>query len=250
MWTGHWAPALILKTLTPKVPLGLLFFVSILPDFLAFTSVFLGLGVENADLVKYLPGTFRYATYMPYTHSLAGTIALALICGGAYYLYSGSRVNATSIFLAVLSHFPLEIPEHRKDLRIFPSDQPTLGFGMFDSYLFTFAFEGIVIGYAYYNYVIKTRPFANDKVTNQMFTAYLGILLGVQHVLFSFNLVPTENVQFVHSPMFLMQIIFTSLLAHLVDGMREDNYSFWSKAEGFKREVHARNYVGSGKAVK
>ena len=60
MWTGHWAPALILKTLTPDVPLGLLIFASSLPDFIAFALIFLGLGVENADLAKYLPGTYPH----------------------------------------------------------------------------------------------------------------------------------------------------------------------------------------------
>jgi len=243
MWTGHWAPALILKTITPEVPLGLLFIAAALPDLVGFLQAVFGL-YEYIELADYLPGTFRYVTYMPFSHSLLGNIALAFLVGFTYYSYSKSQVGATALFLACLSHFPMEIAQHRMDLRIFPTDKPSLGYGWFDSYLFTFFAEGLLIAYGYYYFVDKTAPVANDKQFSEFLTKCLGVALGVQHFLFSFNLVPTQNAQFVHAPMFVLQIIFTSLLAHLVDGLRINKSMFWVKAENVKRNLHSEHYMG------
>jgi hypothetical protein len=59
MWTGHWGPAFFLKTLTPEVPLGALFFVASLPDFIMFLCVLFG--VEKMELANSLPGTYHFS---------------------------------------------------------------------------------------------------------------------------------------------------------------------------------------------
>jgi len=245
MWTGHWGPSLILKTITPNVPLGVLFFTASLPDFVAFLHVLLGLPMEYLALAEYLPGCFKYFAHMPFTHSLAGNAMLALLASLTYYLYSKSKVGATSVFLSTLSHFPLEIPGHRKDLRILPTDEPTLGFGLFNSQLITFLLEGAVVGLCYYHYLNKTSPLPGNKIRSDKAALYLGLFLAIQHVLFVLNATPTVNVQLVHAPMFLIQILATSLLAQVVDNVRTDRLFFWSKADYVKRDIYEVNYYSS-----
>jgi len=241
MWTGHWGPSFVLKSITPEVPLGLLFLAASLPDLMMF--LFVLLGVETLDLANYLPGTFRYVGNVPFTHSLLGTAILAFTMGLGYYFSTKSRVGATSLFLATISHFPLEIPGHRKDLRIFPNDSPSLGYGLFDSYLFTFLFEGFVIGYAFLYYISKTSPVASAWEKSESLTKALGLLLAFEHMAFTLFLVPTEHVKSVHIPMFLGQILMTSALAHAVDSMRVDNYAFWRRAEHIKRNIQLSEYT-------
>lgn len=250
MWTGHWTPSFILKTLTPQVPLSLLFLAAALPDLIAFSLATIG-KLEYATLAPHFPGTFKYITDMPLTHSLMGNLTLAMMIGGAYYMHSKSQLGATSVFLACLSHFPLEILEHRKDLRIFPSDKPSIGYGLFDSMLFTFIFEGIVILFGYYYYLSKSAPTMADKSSADFFTKVLGWALAVQHTLFSFFLVPTSNARFVHAPMFVLQILLTSGLAHMVDMLRiYPTSSFWNKAQMLKNNVHTEKYVKTGRATR
>jgi len=249
MWTGHWGPSFILKILTPEVPLGLLFFVASLPDFIMLLCVFTGMG-ETMTLANFLPGTFRYINDVPFTHSLLGNLILALIVASAYYLYSKSRLGATSLFLATISHWPLEILEHRKDLRVFPKDQPSIGMSYFDSYLFTFLLEGIIIGSAYYYYASNTAPVPKIKRQSEKWTQYLGILLAVEHVLFTLGIVPTENVRFVHAPMFLGQLAMTAGMAQAVDLTRHVTSSFWTKTENLKRNLNTAKYMPTGKPVR
>jgi len=248
MWTGHFAASLVLKTLTPEVPLGFLFFAAALPDFFWLSCMLLGLDYEYITLAKILPGTFTYITHCPFSHSLFGNIILALLMGGSYYTTTKSRVGATSVLLATLSHFPLEIPGHRHDMRIFPSDSPNLGYGLFDSSLGTFLLEGLVLGSAYVYYLGKTSSIPHEKQKSEKLALSLGVLLALEHTLFSFNFAPTENVRFVHVPMFMVQVIATSLLAQLVDNFRMDRFGFWAKAENFKNNVNTERYLPMGKA--
>jgi len=252
MWTGHWGPAFILKTLAPEVSLGTLFFAAALPDFLMFTMVLFGSSYETVSLANYLPGTFRYVGDVPFTHSLMGIIIIALVAAYAYFYFtnSKSKLGATAVFLATLSHFPLEIPEHRKDLRIFPTHSPSIGFGLFDSYLITFLLEAAVVSYAYHFYLTRTLAHPNVWKRSQRLAQSLGFLLAIEHILFTLFIVPTENVQFVHAPMFLAQIASTSLLAHVTDRTRTTNSSFWQKAEGLKRELNSAEFTRGGMAAR
>jgi len=249
MWTGHWAPSFILKTLTPEVPLSLLLIAASLPDMIAFSLAALGM-YEHVEMAPHLPGTFQYNTDMPFTHSLSGNLTLAMIIAGAYWVYSKSQLGATSVFLACLSHWPFEIPEHRKDLRVFPEDKPTIGYGLFDSTLFTLIFEGIITGFGYYYYISKSAPSVVDRKAAIFLTKALGWSLAVQHVLFSFGIVPTNNARFVHAPLFVLQILLTAALAHVVDMVRvHSTSSFWKRADVMKKNIHTEKYTPIGKAA-
>jgi len=248
MWTGHWAVPLVLKTLTPDVPLGWLFFAAALPDFFWLVCVVLGLEFESVALANHLPGAFTYITDYPFSHSLFGNLILALLVGWSYYTSTKSKVGATSLLLATLSHFPLEIPGHRNDMRIFPSDAPSLGYGLFNSSLITFALEGIIIASAYAYYVKQTTPKPQYKEESEKYTLYLGLLLALEHMLFAFNIMPSENVQFVHAPLLLMQVISTSMLAQTVGDLRMDKFGFWKKAESLKNNINTERYLPTGKA--
>jgi hypothetical protein len=238
MWTGHYAPALILKTIVPEVPLSFLCLASTLPDLLAFFMAITGFGEYFVNAPS-LPGAFRFHTAMPLTHSLEGNVILALSLALGYYLYSNSQLGATAMFLACLSHFPLELPGHRQDLRIYPTDTPSLGYGMFDSSILTFWFEGLVIGTGFYYYLKNTiMDVGVDRSQGDMFTKIFGLVLAFQHVVFSFSLSPMLPERYGLAPLFILQILLTASLAHIVDWYRVTHGSvLWDKVAHAKREV-------------
>jgi len=244
MWVGHWGPSFILKVIAPEVPLGVLFFAAALPDFVGFFHILLGFGYELAVINNDLPGCYRYVTDMPLSHSLMGNLILAIITAFMYYHYSKSYSGAASVFLATISHFPLEIPQHRMDLRMYPADLPTLGYGLFDSYFATFFLEGIIITSCFYYYTKKTVADPRELKTSNMFSTYLAVLLFVEHFMFTFNIFPTNSVRFVHAPLILFQIIVTSFMAQVVDTLRIDRGSpLRDKIDKVKKDLQPETII-------
>jgi len=220
MWTGHFAPALVLKTFAPEVPLGILFLVSCLSDALFFGIVALGFNLETIAIGNF-PGTFPYHCNNPYTHSLLGIFFIGCIAAGAFYLYRPSPRGALAVFLAALSHWPLELPGHRSDIRLIPSEVPRWGYGLFDSNTITFVLEGVLV-FAAFQYYISNSGTRSSR--SAAYAKYLAFLIAVEHVMFSVGYVPTNNVRFVHAPMFLAQIAATCVLAELTDRRRSEPF--------------------------
>ena len=80
MWVGHYAPALVAKTICPRVPLPILAFAGALPD-AAFMVLNL-IGVESFNLDRSIQrqgGCFPYTNDYPYSHSLAGMVGLGIL---------------------------------------------------------------------------------------------------------------------------------------------------------------------------
>ena len=130
MFIGHWAPAMVAAT-CPKAPrLGTLFIAAQLVDIAFFA--FVPLGIEH---MRFTPGTTVMNPmdlyWMPWTHSLLGSIGWAL---GFALLYGAVTRNRTGALIGgavVLSHWFLDLIVHTHDLTLFGSP-PKLGLGLWN----------------------------------------------------------------------------------------------------------------------
>ena len=140
MFIGHYGVAFAAKTVAPRVPLGVTFIAVQLLDVL-FAS-FLFVGVEHMRIV---PGFTQYnpyvLDYMPWTHSLAGSLGWSIAAGGAWYLTRRSGREALVVAGAVFSHFILDVPVHTPDLPLAGEDTYKLGFGLWNHWRVALALE-------------------------------------------------------------------------------------------------------------
>ena len=148
MFIGHYGAALAIKRAKPAIPSWVLFVAVQWVDIL-FCS-FILIGVER---MRIIPGFTAYNSYdlyyMPYTHSLEGSLLWAAGFGGvaAWLLTRKDHLKATRMLalwlgLAVFSHFLLDLPMHVRDLPLtLASAPPKLGFGLWNHRTPALAFE-------------------------------------------------------------------------------------------------------------
>jgi hypothetical protein len=132
MFIGHYGASFAAKAISPRTPLATLFVAVQVLDLLFFTFVLVG--VEHMRLV---PGITEYNAYdlydMPYTHSLAGSLAIAGAVGLAWRVARRSRGSALVIGAAVFSHFVVDVPMHTPDLPLLPSSSSAkIGLGLWN----------------------------------------------------------------------------------------------------------------------
>jgi hypothetical protein len=139
---------LIAKIFAPRVPLSLLTFAGEANDALFFVLSLLN--IEHFDVDANLArsgGCFPYTTYIPYSHSLLIIAAVGAVLALGYALTARRPVGMRDvlvIFGCGLTHFLLELPAHRSDVKITPGDNVALGAGMFDHPVILFALEMVL----------------------------------------------------------------------------------------------------------
>jgi hypothetical protein len=117
MYAAHFAAALVIKTRAPEAPTWALMAGAFLPDFI---WVALGLaGVEPSQ---------GPAFFDDWSHSLV-MVALYATLFALVFGRRGLSVMAP-LWLAVLSHFLLDLPIHPKDLALYPHSAVHLGWGL------------------------------------------------------------------------------------------------------------------------
>lgn len=136
MFIGHYAPALLLKTSAPKLPLWSLFIAVEVLDYL--WSVFVLLGIEHMRITPGFTQSNAFDLYdMPYTHSLVATLGWSLLAFAvtvAWQRRAPDRLwSGFIIALAVASHFLLDLPVHVRDLPLAGPDSHKLGFGLWSN---------------------------------------------------------------------------------------------------------------------
>ena len=120
MFAGHYSAAFVAKAAKPRAPLWALLLAAQFVDI--FWGLFVLAGIEQARLDASLPSNPLDLVYMPYTHSLIGTLvwsAVAFVL--ATRLLGFARGPALAVAATVTSHWVLDWVVHRPDL--------TLGFG-------------------------------------------------------------------------------------------------------------------------
>lgn len=143
MFVGHYSGSFAGKALNRTIPLWVLFVAVQLLDFV--WSILVLLGVEK---VRITPGFMAASSLdlydMPYTHSVAGSLALSILAALLFRVFWKSSWNAALIVgLAVFSHWILDLLVHSPDLLIYGSHKA--GFGLWNYFWPEFALEVAIL---------------------------------------------------------------------------------------------------------
>ena len=217
MFAGHYSTAFAARKLKPVVPLWHLFIATQLLDFA--WAILVLLGVEKVRVVPhFMEASMLDLYYMPYTHSLPGSLGWAMGAGLLYALWwkDKRKVAAGLIFgAAVLSHWVLDLIVHAPDLLLYPGG-PKVGFGLWESLLWSQLIEGGLLLGGVVIYVMCTQP--KSPVGRWAPWALFAFMVALQ----AYNHIPVEAPP---SPaMFSIMALFAysllALLAWLTDRIR------------------------------
>src|SRR5215471_8423791 len=115
MFAAHFAAGLALKSHVPKAPTWALLTGVVIPDFLWI--VFANRGIEPTD-----PHVF----FDDWSHSLLMVALMATLFSFVFWRYG--RTVILAVWLAVFSHFLLDLPIHPKFLALYPHSSLHVGF--------------------------------------------------------------------------------------------------------------------------
>ena len=180
MFVGHYAASLALKKFEKRASLGVLFLAVQLLDLLFFPLVLLG--VERMNIVPgFTESTNFELVYMPYTHSLLGSLLLA---AAAYALFRWVVVKERSVALvvglAVFSHWILDLVVHTPDLPLWSDASLKLGFGLWNNAIATYALEAALLLSTLWIYLRSTS--AKGAIGKYGMSAFVAFLLIVNIV--------------------------------------------------------------------
>lgn len=156
MFVGHYAAGLALKKYDKRVSLGMLFLAVQFVDILFFPLVLLG--IERINIVEdFTPSTHFELEYMPYTHSLAGSLLWAAV---AYVVFRWVVVRqhgvALVMALAVFSHWLFDVLTHTPDLPLWSDASLKLGLGLWNNAIATYTVEALFLLGALWLYLGST----------------------------------------------------------------------------------------------
>jgi len=158
MFVGHYGPSFAGKALARSIPLWVLFLAVQLLD--VFWSIFVLLGIEKVRIVPGITATNPLDLYyMPYTHSLAGSILWSLAAAIVYRVIAGTDGWAAPgvVGAAVFSHWLLDLLVHRPDLALY-DDSLKVGLGLWNFPILASALEVVFLFGGMYLYLRRTKP--------------------------------------------------------------------------------------------
>lgn len=182
MFVGHYAASLALKTFEKRVSLGVLFLAVQFVDILFFPFVLLG--IERMNIVEnFTQSTHFELVYMPYTHSLLGSLFWA---GAAYALFRWIIVKNKSVAmvvaLAVFSHWLLDLVVHTPDLPLWSDASLKLGFGIWNNAIATYALEAALLLSALWLYLRATTSTTRLGKYGMSIFVFLLLLVNVANI--------------------------------------------------------------------
>jgi hypothetical protein len=173
---GHYSAAFLAKAAAPRTPLWLLALAVQLVDVL--WAVLVLLGVERVEIDPSLPSNPLVLEYMPYTHSLVGTLVWAGLAGWAAKRWLGNAAMAWAVAATVASHWLLDVIVHRPDMTLWGAE-PKLGLGIWNHPAAALVLElGLLIGSA----LICLRVAAIGVSRRRAVCVLVGVLAAVQLV--------------------------------------------------------------------
>jgi hypothetical protein len=141
MLMGHYSAAFVGKAVAPRTPLWVLFVAAQLVD-VAWAVLVLA-GIERLTLDPTLPSNPLVLEYMPFTHSLVGSLVWAALAAAVVANVGdlgGSARAGLVVGAVVLSHWGLDLVVHRPDLTL-AGGETKLGFALWDRPLLAFTLE-------------------------------------------------------------------------------------------------------------
>ncbi|EJF67143.1 hypothetical protein DICSQDRAFT_47628 [Dichomitus squalens LYAD-421 SS1] len=211
MWIAHYASGLAAKPFASVVPLSVLTLAGALPDVVFFILQFSGIETFNLDPSLQRRGCFPYSNEYPYSHSLLGMTVAGVILAVLYKRSTNAPVtwkDQAAIVAASASHFLLEWPSHRSDVKITPGDDTALGAGLFDHPTATFFTEIAIFLAGLWVYATFSPPSTKagyKRSPNRLWGIVLFLIGAQAH--FSFGSAPTTETRWVHAPLFLGQVL-------------------------------------------
>lgn len=118
MYAAHFAAGLAIKGRVDKAPLWPLLIGAFIPDFI--WVVLAWRGVEPVEPARF---------FDDWSHSLLMVLLWASLFAALFYRRYGAAVSG-AIWLAVFSHFLLDLPIHPKDLALYPHSAWHIGWGL------------------------------------------------------------------------------------------------------------------------
>lgn len=157
MFVGHFAVGLAVKPLAPKVSLVTLFLAAAFSDVLWI--LFFGVGIEQVVIQPgFMVANSLDLVYIPFSHSLLIDAVWGAAFASIYFAQRRDSRGAWILFLAVLSHWVLDVAVHRPDMPLAPGIDLRFGLGLWNSHLATFIVEGALWFGAVLLYTRSTRP--------------------------------------------------------------------------------------------
>jgi LexA-binding, inner membrane-associated putative hydrolase len=133
MLVGHYAVAFTGKSVETKLSLGTLVLAAMLPDILWTLFTISGIEYSASKLAQ---GNFDVAM----SHSLLTIIIWGALFAGAYYSMKRDSRGAWILFVAVLSHWILDVISHKHSIA--PGINLMVGLGLWKSLPLTLLVEG------------------------------------------------------------------------------------------------------------
>jgi hypothetical protein len=162
MFVGHYGVSFAAKPIGRGVPLWVWFIAVQWMDIVWSVLVFLG--IEKLRIVPGFTEANAYDLYyMPYTHSLIGSIVLSFALGAAVALFTPG-IRARTILLvaaASFSHWVLDLIVHAPDLPLY-DNAAKVGFGLWRHVMLSFPLELIALGLGAWFYARMTT-FASTR---------------------------------------------------------------------------------------
>lgn len=217
MFVGHYSAAYAARGVLPRLPLWHLFFAVQLVDF-----VWAGLIMAGVEKVRIIPHFMEASNldlhYMPYTHSLPGSLAWAIGGGIVYALLwkANGKWKAGLIFgAAVFSHWLLDLIVHAEDLELYPGGEK-VGFGLWRSLVWSQALEIGLLVAGFVVYLIYTQPKGlMGRISPWLLLVFLMMIQAYSHVPVE---VPPSPMNFAITALFAYTLL--TALAFLADRTR------------------------------
>jgi hypothetical protein len=143
MLAGHYTTSFLAKAALPRAPLWALLLAAQLVDVLWVLAILTG--IEHARIDPSLASVPVDLYDMPYTHSLAGTLAWAMAAAlAARRLLGFSPAECAAVAAVATSHWFLDLVVHRPDLTL-AGGSARLGFALWDHPVVSWALETALV---------------------------------------------------------------------------------------------------------
>lgn len=178
MFAGHFGVAAAVKAKSPKVPLWSIMVCTQLIDI-----IFVPLLLTNVETIVNVSGTGYGGSiiYAFYSHSLVGTLLLAILVGTGAGHFWGKK-SGFILGSVIFSHWILDLLVHRQDLPILPGNLgnlPLVGLGLWNFPVVSILVEAmlIIIGAFMYFKSITSKSNNKNKYLNFTTGSIMAILL-------------------------------------------------------------------------
>ena len=143
VFAGHYTSAFVAKRAAPGAPLWLLLLAAQFVDVLWVLAILTG--IEHARLDSMLLSNPLDLYHMPWTHSLAASIAWSAVAFAAARRWLGLATReALAVAAVTLSHWFLDLVVHRPDLTL-AGGSSKLGFALWDRPIAAYVLEVVLV---------------------------------------------------------------------------------------------------------